>query len=125
MDTDEYRVERVAELLFPPEWLDKKSKTDAKGRTNREATIEMFEWRFGFTRRPTLYGAMAQIRAVITHRVTITELTKINKDIPAITILTGDDDNLVNPGNSVHLAQHMTRATYTKFEGAGHALPAQ
>lgn len=85
----------------------------------------MFEWRFGYTRRQSVYGAFAQLRAVMTHRVTVAQLQQINKDIPAISIFTGDQDNLVNPGNSIHLAQHMPRAQYTKIHGAGHALPAQ
>lgn len=39
--------------------------------------------------------------------------------------MTGDDDNLVNPGNSKHLSDQMKRAELCPFVGAGHAVNIQ
>lgn len=61
----------------------------------------------------------------MTHRVSPAELKQINEAIPKITIITGDSDNLVNPGNSKHLAKHLTRAKLEIIKGAGHAPTVQ
>jgi hypothetical protein len=163
-DSDEYRVNAVSELLFPPKYLDEKRQGDPKGRYNRQimqevrtnwsdgddATLmaicmrQMFAFRYSFTRRQTLFGAMAQVGAVsvliiqhtlvakilisfqaITHRVSPSELKQINEAIPKITILTGDQDNLVNPRNSEHLKKHMPLAELHVVKGGGHAMTIQ
>lgn len=122
-DSDAYRVNAVMELLFPPKWLDDK---DARnGKTNRDNMQAMFAYRFGFTRRQTIFGALAQVRAVITHRVSPAQLRAIDAAIPVVTIVTGDQDNLVNPLNSHHLAKHMKRARLVQVPDAGHAMPVQ
>lgn len=143
LDSDEYRIQRMSDALFPADWLSQKNESDPNGRTNRESAADVsipvrrvkprlltvhwqaFDLRFGYTRRPTVYGPLAQMIAVATHHVSNASLAKINKDVPAITILTGDKDNLVNPGNSTHLARQMKRASLTKFKGAGHVVTAQ
>ncbi|PWN42283.1 alpha/beta-hydrolase [Ceraceosorus guamensis] len=125
MDSDQWRVGQVLELLFPKVWLAEVHPEDPSGRTRRDVMREMFEWRFAYTRRQTLPGAFAQIGAVATHRVTPKELAAINLDIPAIAIFTGDQDNLVNPANSFHLHKHLPRADFTQYKNAGHALPVQ
>lgn len=40
-DSDQYRVNRVSELLFPPAFLDQKREGDSKGRTNRQIMQEV------------------------------------------------------------------------------------
>lgn len=122
-DSDEYRVNAVSELLFPPKWLDQTSTRNEK--TNRENMQATFAFRFGFTRRQTLFGALSQVRAALTHRVRAAELREIDAAIPQVTIATGDDDNLVNPHNSVHLAKHMQRAKLHQVPDAGHAMTLQ
>ena len=87
--------------------------------------MQLFKWRFAFTRRQTLAGAFAQLRAVATHRVSSAQLREINEHIPAMAILTGDEDNLVNPANSEFLHKHLPAAEYHVFKAAGHALPMQ
>lgn len=127
MDSDEYRIRRLADTLFPPEWQDQPSASDPS-RTNREVTFDMFLWRFHFTRRQTVLGSVGQLRAALTHRVTNAELAKIAESVPSILILTGDWDNLVKPANSYHLAKHLAthdRTTFTVVKGAGHAVQAQ
>jgi pimeloyl-ACP methyl ester carboxylesterase len=49
------------------------------------------------------------------------ELRQIDEAIPKILIITGDSDNLVNPGNSLHLKKHLKRAELQQLKGAGHA----
>jgi len=41
------------------------------------------------------------------------------------TIVTGDQDNLVMPSNSVYLKKHMKEAEYLVFEKTGHAIHQQ
>lgn len=127
MDDDEYRIRRLADTLFPPEWQDQPSSKDPK-RTNREEVFDMFLWRFHFTRRQTVMGSVGQLRAALTHRVTNDELAKIATEVPSILVLTGDWDNLVKPANSFHLAKHLAthdKTTFTVIKGAGHAVQAQ
>lgn len=124
-DSDQYRVNRVCELLFPPSFLDSVNERDTKGRTNRETFQEMFAFRYTFTRRQTLYGALAQIRAVVTHRVSAAELARINEAIPKITIVTGDRDNLVHPANSKHMKKHMPKADLIVLPDVGHVTVVQ
>jgi len=52
----------------------------------------MFKFRFTFTRRQTLHGALSQIGAVITHRVSNAQLKGINEKVPRILIVTGDGE---------------------------------
>lgn len=105
----------------------------------------MFAFRYSFTRRQTLFGALAQVGAVsvlsldpmissvsdpfssqaLTHRVSPSELKQINEAIPRITIITGDQDNLVNPLNSQHLQEHMLNAELHVVKGGGHAMTIQ
>jgi pimeloyl-ACP methyl ester carboxylesterase len=68
---------------------------------------------------------MAQVRAVVTHRVSPSELKQINEAIPKITIMSGDQDNLVNPANSEHLKKHMPLAELQIVNGGGHAMTIQ
>ncbi|KAK0522094.1 hypothetical protein OC834_006405 [Tilletia horrida] len=119
------RITSVIEMLFPPPWLSERHPDDPKGRTRREVLYETFEWRFRFSRRAPPQGTLSQIAAVVTHRVTNAELAKINTSVPAITIVTGDEDHLVNPGNSLHLAKQMPKARLVQMKQSGHALPLQ
>ena len=152
MDSDSYRIEKFTTLLFPAAWLDAPSSTidaankilkEEMGRpdlqffvdeqhrrgerspTNREWFKQMFLWRYKYTRKQTLHGAFAQMSAALTHRVLNSDLQFIGKHVPAIAIVTGDQDNLVNPKNSAHLKANMPSANYVVVKGGGHALPMQ
>lgn len=63
--------------------------------------------------------------AALFHYVSPARLATINASIPKILILTGDDDHLVDPSNSRHLAKHMPSAEFIVWEKTGHGLPAQ
>ncbi|PKI84114.1 hypothetical protein MVES1_002076 [Malassezia vespertilionis] len=124
--TPERRVDKMIELLFPEDWLNAPSASDATGkRTNGEVTKETFYWRIAFTRRPKLQGAMSQIMAALTHNVSDEHLKHIDENIPRVRIITGDWDNLVRPSNSAHMAKVMSHADYQVWPGGGHALHVQ
>ncbi|EPQ27207.1 uncharacterized protein PFL1_05130 [Pseudozyma flocculosa PF-1] len=120
-DSESYRLNRLIETLFPIPWLEEKSKYD-QNKTNRQILFKMFAWRFQFTRRQTLHGAVAQMKAAVTHNVPDSALQRINTAVPKIVILTGDTDYLVDPRNSQYLADKMPNAELIKFQVAGHAL---
>ncbi|CAO1639121.1 unnamed protein product [Sympodiomycopsis kandeliae] len=128
LDSDQYRVQRLADTLFPPEWLDEPSPSHP-GRKRRQDIYDMFTWRFHFTRRQVVRGSMGQFRACLTHRVSNEQLQQIAEKVPSILIVTGDWDNLVKPANSHHLAKYLAvdgnKSTFIVIKGAGHALHAQ
>lgn len=68
---------------------------------------------------------ISHLLQVFTHRITPAELKQINEAIPKITIMSGDHDNLVNPGNSKHLKQHLPAAELHLIQGGGHAMTIQ
>ncbi|KAE8215587.1 hypothetical protein CF327_g1140 [Tilletia walkeri] len=125
MGGESAKARAVVEMLFPQKWLAEKHGSHPEGRTNREVMQEVIQWRAAFSRQAPFHGSASQIGAVLTHRVTNKELAKINETIPVITIMTGDEDNLVNPLNSEHLAQNMPRARLIKLENTGHAITIQ
>jgi predicted esterase len=82
----------------------------------------MFKWRYAFTTRQPLLGAVSQMKAALTHYIPDADLERINRSVAKICILTGDTDYLVDPRNSEYLSIKLTKAEYHKFENAGHAL---
>ena len=63
--------------------------------------------------------------AGLTHHVSPSRLAQISRTIPKILILTGDDDNLIRPSESVHLSKCMPQAEFVMWEGVGHAIHIQ
>ncbi|PWN46990.1 alpha/beta-hydrolase [Violaceomyces palustris] len=124
-DSDSYRLNRLMDTLFPQIWLEEKCERDPKGRTNRENIYELFAWRYKFNKRQNVHGAMAQIKAALTHHVSDEDLIRIDSSVPRIAILTGDEDHLVNPRNSEYLRIKLSKATYHHFENTGHAIGLQ
>lgn len=70
-------------------------------------------------------GRISQLTAVLTHYVSPARLSAINASIPKIAILTGDDDNLMDPANSKKLSQTLPSAEYVVWEKTGHAVHEQ
>ena len=60
-----------------------------------------------------------------THYVAPSRLRNLSATIPKVLILTGDQDNLINPRHSVNLKKHIPEAEYVVFEGTGHVVHAQ
>jgi len=120
----EAKVALVISLLYPDSWLDAPN-ADQPGRTNREVQTEGYLARAKITRPQPLMGALSQMWAAATHRVSPTRLKNIDSGIPKILIITGDEDDLVAPSNSDHLARNMRGAEYVRWEATGHAINAQ
>lgn len=121
-DSEEYRLNRLITTLFPPTWLAQPSPTDPNNRTNQQVLYDMFKWRFHFTTRQSLHGALSQMKAALTHNIPDPDLVRINRSLPKICILTGDTDYLVDPRNSDYLKEKLPSAEFHKFPNAGHAL---
>ncbi|TDL27248.1 alpha/beta-hydrolase [Rickenella mellea] len=119
------KVPFVLPMLFPESWLDEKSPDDTQGRTNREVQREDWLRRATAVRPQTGMGAMSQMAAGLTHHVTPARLNTISKGITKVTIVTGDDDHLVNPANSDYLKKNMPEAEFVKWENTGHGITTQ
>jgi pimeloyl-ACP methyl ester carboxylesterase len=72
-----------------------------------------------------LTGALSQMAAVPTHKVSPSRLRSIALSIPKVLIITGDQDNLVNPQNSLYLKEHIPEAELVILEQTGHAINLQ
>ncbi|SPO30045.1 related to alpha/beta hydrolase [Ustilago trichophora] len=120
-DSEQYRLNRLITTLFPTTWLSQPS-SKARSQTNQEALYEMFKWRYAFTTRQNIHGAISQMKAALTHNIPDADLDRINRSVPKICILTGDTDFLVDPRNSDYLKNKLTTAEFHKFKDAGHAL---
>lgn len=121
-DSEQYRLNRLITTLFPESWLQQPSEKDSSGRTNQQVLYDMFKWRYAFTTRQSLHGAVSQMKAALTHNIPDTDLDRINHSVPKICILTGDTDFLVDPRNSDYLRTKLPNAEFHKFQNAGHAL---
>ncbi|KAI0637129.1 alpha/beta-hydrolase [Trametes polyzona] len=121
----EKKIPIVLEMIFPKDWLDRKSETDPQGRTNREVETEAYHKRIEVTRPQTFFGAISQMAAALGHHVPPDRLRKISSSIPKVAIVTGDSDNLVDPSNSQLLKKHMPEAELIVREGAGHGINLQ
>lgn len=70
-------------------------------------------------------GAISQMFAGLTHHVSKHRLREISRTVPKVLIVVGDEDHLVDPGNSVYLKENMPEAEYVVFEHTGHGIHLQ
>jgi pimeloyl-ACP methyl ester carboxylesterase len=70
-------------------------------------------------------GALSQMWAGLTHSVSPDRLRTIARNVPYVVLATGDEDHLVSPSNSVHLASCMPGAELVQWENTGHAVQLQ
>jgi hypothetical protein len=96
----------IHEMVFPVPWLDSPA-SDGSGETNREQQTKIYHTRIAATRPQSGMGHLSQMAAGMGHRVVPERLAKISKSVPKVTIVTGDDDHLVDPRNSEWLATCM------------------
>lgn len=76
--------------------------------TNREIQTPLYLHRMLHTRPQTPLGALSQMFAGMTHYVSPERLRKdIAEKVPKVLILTGDEDNLVRPDNSLRIMAAM------------------
>lgn len=59
------------------------------------------------------------------HHVSVEQLGVIATTMPKVLVITGDDDNLINPQRSKELHGLLPGSEYICIEGGGHALPSQ
>lgn len=87
--------------------------------------MQLYKRRAAVARPQTFRGSISQMSAATTHRITVDRHRLIATTIPKILIVTGDDDNLMHPGNSEELAKRMPEAELVVWQDTGHALIAQ
>lgn len=92
------------DMLFPQAWLAEPDE-DEPGKTNRQVQTEM--------------------AAGLTHSVSREGLGQISASIPTVTIVTGDEDNLVRPSMSRALKACMPEAELVEWSGTGHGIHIQ
>ena len=120
------KIGHAVELIYPPEWLDKKPEETEMGdyATNRDMAVDMFLARIPRTRAQTFLGNIGQTAACLRHNVSDARLTKLKETGLPIIVFTGTVDNLVNPKNSHHLSK-VLECPLKVYEGSGHAIPSE
>ena len=83
---------------------------------------QVYRKRIEITRPQSFMGMISQMAAGLTHHVSSDRLRHISKSIPKVLIITGDDDHLVHPSNSVYLKSHMPEAQFVQWKATGHGL---
>jgi len=78
--------------------------------------------RAAVTRIQKPLGAISQMWAAFTHHVQPERLAQISKTIPKVSILTGDQDQLIRPSNSAYIKKHMPEAEYIMWKDTGHIV---
>ncbi|KAJ7756835.1 alpha/beta-hydrolase [Mycena maculata] len=121
----EQKIPLILDMVYPTKWIDEPAEEDEEGRMNREVQVELYRQRFLHTAPQVFIGSLSQMSAGLTHHVTSQRLKSISEAIPKVLILTGDDDNLVNPSNSILLKSSMPDAELVQWEATGHALHVQ
>lgn len=86
---------------------------------------QIYRKRLEITRPQTFMGTISQMAAGLTHHVSPDRLRQISRTIPKVLILTGDEDHLVRPSNSVYLKQHMPEAELLQWQNTGHGINVQ
>ncbi|KAM6489716.1 alpha/beta-hydrolase [Amanita muscaria] len=118
----EKKAEIVLPMVYPVKWM---KETAKDGRTNFEIEVEEFVYRVSVTRKQQLMGHFSQMAAGLTHCVQPDRLRQISQSIPKVTIVTGDEDNLIRISNSHRLKEAMPEAELVQFEETGHGLHTQ
>ena len=86
---------------------------------------QLYNERAALTRLQKPLGSVSQMWAALGHHVGVERLAQISNTIPKVLILTGDQDHLVRPSNSVYLSEHMPEAELVEWEDTGHVVNAQ
>lgn len=143
------KVPYVLDMIYPPSYLDAPCPT-MPGKTNREMQMQVrflpprasltstshlislfaltkaYLRRIAHTRPQPFLGMLSQTLAALTHHVPTSSLANIARSIPKIAILTGDNDNMVDPQNSLRIKEAMGEGVqYEVWKDTGHGVPAQ
>lgn len=95
--THEQKIDHILAMNYPEHYLKELAPQDPKGRTNAELMRAMLLERFELVRPATPLSYVYQMLAAAFHRVYPAELKAIASRVPDILIMTGTDDQLVNP----------------------------
>jgi len=109
-------------MVYSTGWLYEKA---SDGRTNLERQTEDYRRRIEITKPMTLIGSLSQMFAALTHYVHPTRLQAVSSSIPKVVLLTGDQDNLVQPSNSVRMKNSMPEAEFIQWKETGHGIHLQ
>lgn len=121
----EVKVPLILDMMFPKSWLDSQDPDDPQSRTNREVQTDEYRKRIAVTTPQKALGALSQMVAAVTHHVPANRLHSISASVPKTLIITGDEDNLVDPKNSRFLKKHMPEAELIEWHGVGHGISVQ
>jgi pimeloyl-ACP methyl ester carboxylesterase len=72
-----------------------------------------------------LMGAIGQLAAALTHRMTPDRLAKVSASVPKVLILSAAEDTLIPYTEGENLKRHMPEAEYQCWEKTGHCVSAQ
>lgn len=136
-------------VCFPQTWLDDKAEDDKGVRTNRELLTQVSDALSSPVVIFTLYlldfldivqqwceiaavsppqslaAQMSHLAAAITHKVSSRRLSIISKTVPKTLIITGDEDQVIEPRKSFQLKDFMPEAEFVQWKATGHGLYAQ
>ncbi|TIA87947.1 hypothetical protein E3P99_02880 [Wallemia hederae] len=118
-------IQSYLELVFPLNWLAETREGDELKRTNRECERDHMIERAKYSRKQDPFGAISQMYAALGHSVSPARMEKIDHNIPKISIVSGDEDYLVDISCSVDLKKYLPSADYTVFKNTGHGLISQ
>ncbi|KAH7107763.1 alpha/beta-hydrolase [Auriculariales sp. MPI-PUGE-AT-0066] len=118
------KINIILPMVYTIPWLESPSEEDPS-KTNKEVQSAMYLRRIEVTRPQQLIGHLSQMASALTHRVTPDRLRMISKSIPKVLIITGDQDHLVRPSNSLRLKKEMPEAEYIQWKDCGHVIHGQ
>jgi pimeloyl-ACP methyl ester carboxylesterase len=121
----EKKAEAALPLVYPLKWLSERAEDDPEGRLNYEVEIEDFLHRATVTRPQPYMGHFSQMAAGLTHHVQPQRLRDISRNIPKVTLVTGDEDHLIRIENSFKLKEAMPEAELVQFKETGHGIHTQ
>jgi len=128
------RMRYIIDMCFPKKWLKEPAtlspsrnqpELTTEDKTNEDVLLELFEWRLQNMKPQPIMGNLGQTAAALTHHLPRERLARLNKMIPKICILTGDEDSLVDPTNSRYLHSVMSKSELVVWKDTGHAINIQ
>jgi pimeloyl-ACP methyl ester carboxylesterase len=87
--------------------------------------LQLYLNRIEATRPQRPVGALSQMCAALTHRVSAARLRQLSATVPKVLIITGDQDHLVAPHKSRYIKQNMPEAELVEIPVTGHAIQIQ
>ncbi|KAJ3273284.1 hypothetical protein HDV01_004642 [Terramyces sp. JEL0728] len=100
--------------------IDYLNQVNKEGITNKEALTKQLEGMAG-NHRPNIYTIFGQSAALRTHNVDNERLREIGKCIPDTVVIGAEEDKLIDPESSNHLAQYLDCKSVI-VKGKGHAI---